>query len=386
MTANEIMSSKIHKPSTDPKTVLIIGGNGFLGSHVSDALFRDSSFTVVVASRRPNRYQLPNATWLSCDITKHPEVTQLIESVKPTVIIQTATPGPFAMMSAQARHYEATKNLLEEAKRSKSIIAFIYTGSQESIANGTGTNGLGLKEKDAISNTFFSGPTPYAKSKGACQSLVLDFNSPPTSSDRLISKTADPDRGLQDILLTTVLCFPGIYGPRDTGITPGVFKLPTRLQLGPNECLHEWVYVENAAYAFVLAAKALISSQPNVEPAMRVDGELFFVTDGHPINFWDFARKMKVESGDQVARDTSKTFFVPWGVVLVLATISEWVYWVFTLGRIVSSFNPKLARYIKEGRLLDISKARNVLGYQPLVSQDEGIKRSARWFLHRTSA
>jgi sterol-4alpha-carboxylate 3-dehydrogenase (decarboxylating) len=374
------MPGTLHNSSTDLKTVLVIGGNGFLGSHVSNALSQDLSFTVVVASRRPSQCKPSNTTWRRCDITKLIEVQKLFESVKPTVVIHAVTPGPFAMTGAQAKHYEATKNLLEEAKKSKFTKAFIYTGSGEAIANGTGAKGLGLREQDAVFHSFFSGPTPYARSKGACQSLVLDFNSPATSS-----KTGSLNRGLQDLLLTTVLCVPGIYGPRDTGITPGVFKLPTRLQLGPNKSLHEWVYVENAAYAYVLAAKALVSSQPNLESAMKVDGELFFITDGQPINFWNFARKFKVESGDQVAGDPSKVFVVPWGVVLVLATISEWVYWVFTLGRTVSSFNPRLARYIKDGRALDISKARDSLGYEPLVSLDEGVRRSVRWFLQKTN-
>ena len=378
------MSSTNHSLTTDQKIILIVGGTGFLGSHISDAFSRDSSYTVVVSSRRPNRHCLSNATWMGCDVTKSSDATRLIESVKPIVIIHAATPGPFATIRAQMKHYEGTSYLLEEAKKSQFVRGFIYTGSRETIANGLGVRPPGLKEKDAIFHTFFSGPTPYARSKGACQSLVMEYNSRPTTS-RSSNKAADLEWSFQGVLFTTIICVPGIYGPRDTGITPGVFKLPNRIRLGPNECLHDWVYVENAAFAYVLAAKGIIPSQSNLEPTMRVDGELFFITDGEPINFWEFARAMKVEAGDQVAGDTRNIFVVPWFVVLLLATISEWVYWVFTLGRIVSSFNPNLARYIKDGGALDISKAQRRLGYQPLFSRNEGIKRSVQWFLHGTS-
>lgn len=280
------------------------------------------------------------------------------------------------MGKVQTKHYEATKTLLEEAKKSQFVKAFIYTGSCDSLVSQTKPGEPGLSEENAEFHTFFAGPTPYARSKAACQKLVLEYNTPPTKSNRIIEKS---DKGLQNVLLTTVLCTPGIYGPRDTTITPGVFKLPTRLQLGPKSGLHDWVYVENAAHAFVLAANALLSADTNSKPNAKVDGELFFVTDGDPINFWDFARKMKIEAGDEVAKDASKTFVVPWAVVLVLATISEWACWVLTFGKIVPSFNPKLARYIKDGRVLDISKAHERLGYQPLVSMEEGIKRSVQW-------
>lgn len=72
--------------------------------------------------------------------------------------------------------------------------------------------------------------------------------------------------------------------------------------------------------------------------------------------------------------------------MLVLSIIAEWVYWVFTFGMMVALFNPNLARYIKDGRVVAISKARNILGYHPLVSREEGIKRSVQWFLHSTDA
>ena len=164
-------------------------------------------------------------------------------------------------------------------------------------------------------------------------------------------------------------------------MTPRVFKLPSGIQLGPSKSLHDWVYVENAAIAFVLAAKALLNNPSEHDPTTRVHGELFFITDGDPINFWDFVRQMKSKAGDRGAREGRSVFVIPWVVVLVLATISEWVSWVFTLGRAVSSFNPNLARHIKDGGVLDISKARERLVYWPLVGRDEGIRRSVRWFL-----
>jgi sterol-4alpha-carboxylate 3-dehydrogenase (decarboxylating) len=362
-------------------SILIIGGTGFLGSHIADAFSRDPSFKVIVSSRRPPESQSTTTTWVYCDITNPSEATRLIESNKPTVIIHVATPSPFETAAIQSRHYEATRNLLEEAKRSPHVLGFIYAGSRDTVANASGFKPPGLQESDAIFHNFLSGPTPYARSKGACQSLVLESSTSPANLRKSASKATWVRGGFEGVLLTTVICTSGIYGPRDTALIPGVFRLPSRIQLGPNTSLHDWVYVENAAFSFVLAAKAIL----DLGSTSGVNGELFFITDGDPINFWDFARNMKAESGDAAIRDERRIYVIPWTLVLVLATINEWVSWVLTLGKAVSSFNPSLARHIKEGGVLDISKARDRLGYRPVISRDEGIKRSVRWFLQETS-
>jgi hypothetical protein len=201
---------------------------------------RDSSFTVV-ASRIPSRYGPSNATWLGCDMTKPLEIKKALESVKPTIVIHTATPGPFAMMGAQAKPYDPTKTLLREARKSKSIKAFIYTGSMEIIANGTKAKELSLKEEDAVFHSSFYEPTLYTTSEGTCQSLVLQFNSPPNTSSIPSIETANVDKGFRHLFLTIVLCVTGIHGPRDTVIMPCVFKLPIRLQLGPYKCEYQHI-------------------------------------------------------------------------------------------------------------------------------------------------
>jgi len=181
-------------------------------------------------------------------------------------------------------------------------------------------------------------------------------------------------------LLTTVLCVPGIYGPRDTDITPNILKMPTRLQLGPSNALHCYIYVKNAAHAYFLATNALLSSELPNKPDTKVDGELFFLSDDEPIGFWQFARKLKFEAGDQVAGDPSKVIVLPWVIVLTIALISEWAVWLFSFGRATPRLNRFIVRFIRDGGYFDITKAKERLRYRPLVNMDEGIKETVKWF------
>jgi sterol-4alpha-carboxylate 3-dehydrogenase (decarboxylating) len=53
----------------------------------------------------------------------------------------------------------------------------------------------------------------------------------------------------------------------------------------------------------------------------------------------------------------------------------EWAYWIAREPE-VTRF---ILRYLTLGYSFDISKARERLGYRPLVTVDEGVKRSVKW-------
>jgi UDP-glucose 4-epimerase len=61
---------------------LIIGGNGFIGAHLVDALL-ESGHEVRVFDRYPSRYreQLPNVEYVSGDFANHGEVDAAVQGV-----------------------------------------------------------------------------------------------------------------------------------------------------------------------------------------------------------------------------------------------------------------------------------------------------------------
>ncbi|KAF2109708.1 C-3 sterol dehydrogenase/C-4 decarboxylase-like protein [Lophiotrema nucula] len=359
-------SGHADRPSTP---VLVVGGCGFLGSHIVEAFTQKTTYSIVVASRNPKDFRLQDVEYRAVDIANSSEVSKLVEATRPRVIVHAATLGPFAMGDVHMEHYNATRRLLEMAKKCKHVKAFVYTGSSSTVSNLNGATAVGLKEDQANMYSLQSGPTPYARTKSATQAMVLEFN---TKRSDGLSTNGD----FSDSLVTTVLCVPGIYGPRDTAITPRMLNMPTWLQLGPNDVLHEWSYVENVAHAHVLAASALLTPKSSTQ---NVDGEWFFISDGHPIPFWDFARNIKLANSSGTTSGPGRVVVVPWWIVLRIATVSEWLGWIFTFGKAVPALNHNLVRYLKNGAYLDISKARERLGYEPVVDTNEGIRRAVRW-------
>ncbi|KAF2114616.1 C-3 sterol dehydrogenase/C-4 decarboxylase-like protein [Lophiotrema nucula] len=359
-------------------TVLVTGGCGFLGSHIVDAFSAQTDFSIVCISRNPTRFRNPRATYIECDVTNYDAVTDVIDRVKPTVIVHVASPGPFAAARAQHADYLATKHLVDCAHNAPSVKALIYSGSVGAIANVSGKAISPLKEDDAILYSLSDGPAPYARVKGASEAIVLHANAPSPDSHHI---SDDPSSSKQESLLTTVLRLPGVYGPRGWGGNFEFFDsantFATRIQLGPNEVLLDFVYVESAALAHVLAAKTLLRGPQGTEN--RVDGEAFFITDGMPIGFWDWVRMFWKAAGDTNCEEKRWRIRIPWWIVQTIAVLCEVLTVCITWGRKAPPFSRFHIKYMKEGGVFDIRKAKKSLDYEPLVSTEEGVRRTVAW-------
>ncbi|KAF2636078.1 NAD(P)-binding protein [Massarina eburnea CBS 473.64] len=235
-------------------------------------------------------------------------------------------------------------------------------------------NSRPLREEQVVLHSLHSGPNAYSRTKAAVDALVIDNNTP-----EALSNTS---RDFRDQLLTCSLRVTGLYGPRDRltiGEMLSLVNTPkTRYQIGPNKLVHDWIHVENCARAHVLAAKALVS--PGDE---RVDGEAFFISDGKPLKFWDFARKVWEEGGDTnwAASGPHKVVQIPFWVVLFAVGVLEWTFWIFTVGLVRPKSSRMTFEYMKTGCWLDIGKAKRILGYEPLFDTEQGLKQTIGWFM-----
>jgi sterol-4alpha-carboxylate 3-dehydrogenase (decarboxylating) len=103
--------------------------------------------------------------------------------------------------------------------------------------------------------------------------------------------------------------------------------------------------------------------------ALRVDGQVFFITNGEPTYFWDFMRAVWREIGDPLDRSN---IILPKKVGLLLATLSEGFGWL--VGK-EPTFTRFRVTFSCATRWHNIEKARRVLGYEPDVGVLEGVKR-----------
>jgi sterol-4alpha-carboxylate 3-dehydrogenase (decarboxylating) len=85
----------------------------------------------------------------------------------------------------------------------------------------------------------------------------------------------------------------GIFGPGDRTVVPGLYDVirngQTAFQVGDNSNLWDFTYVDNVAYAHILAAENLLATEKDLEFGSAA-GETFIITNGEPVYFWDFAR------------------------------------------------------------------------------------------------
>jgi nucleoside-diphosphate-sugar epimerase len=150
-----------------------------------------------------------------------------------------------------------------------------------------------------------------------------------------------------------------VWGPGDTTILPGLAEAVKQKRfswIGGGSHLTATTHVDNVAHGLVLGAER---GRP---------GEAYFLTDGEPIEFRDFVTKLLATQGiEPPDRDT------PPIVARAVASLMEGVW------RVLRRDSPppvtRLAVWLSSLECtIDISKARSELGYEPVISREEGLR------------
>lgn len=251
-----------------------------------------------------------------------------------------------------ANNVLGTQVLLTCAAEIESVQAMVYT----SCCEGTEfepSNKILTEESSKLCSKE-SAATPSQKATGIAETLVLTANS--------------------SRLRTLALRLPPIYGGDDPDVVPGLLEMMARgkcsIQIGQNEKVFEHLYIDNAISAHLLAAKYLLQSHAGE----GVDGESFFITDGTPMPWYDFARKVWYAAGDRTQPQDLRT--VPMSLALASASVNDWVSWAASMGRTKPEVTSADMAQLQNGTWFSIEKAKRLLGYEPVVTADEGIKRA----------
>jgi sterol-4alpha-carboxylate 3-dehydrogenase (decarboxylating) len=350
--------------------VLVTGGCGCLGYHIVTQLVEGHDATeVFVLARAPDHNLVDGAQYLKADVTKRDEVDAVLRKVKPKVVIHTVAalpigPGSKNLANLLKVNVEGTRNVLE-ASQAVGVKAFVNSSSPSIVHTGRPSHQL----YDADETLPVLHPPEqkqlYSHTKGLAEELVLAANG-------------------TNGMYTTSIRGSGLFGERDLMMTKTAIERAragkANVQIGDNKNLFDVTYVGNAAEAHILAAKALVTT-PLAKGDMRVDGEAFNITNGDPRPFWDVPRMFAAAAGRPVSKEQIKV--MPVWFALTLATVVEWLYWIFTFGTKQPAMTRVGMGYTIIQRTFSIEKARKRLGYRPRVPLTEGMKRGVAWYDER---
>ncbi|EED21606.1 hydroxysteroid dehydrogenase, putative [Talaromyces stipitatus ATCC 10500] len=146
--------------------------------------------------------------------------------------------------------------------------------------------------------------------------------------------------------------------------------------MGNGQNPYDFVYAGNLADAYLPAVHALLDAWGNprpTDPTVRVDGEIFHITNDNPWFFWDFQRAVASETGNAV-RPEEIVVILKW-VGLMMGLVSEWTVWAISGITRTPNMTRESIRFSTLIRTLNISKAKRVLGYRPRKNDFQGWMR-----------
>ncbi|KAF5001628.1 hypothetical protein FGRMN_934 [Fusarium graminum] len=340
------------------RRILVTGGSGFLGGHIVRQLLDDATTTVAIVSRHP---KVPSGvtdtsriSLLTADLSDPAQVKAVFQDFKPRAVIHAASPSYMETAANLIKaNINGTKALIDSATSCQDTQAFVFTSTDSAVV----PTHEPTTEEEAKLYDDKTAPNAYALTKVKAEKLVL---------------AADSAQ-----LRTAVLRIPCIYGEYDTNLAPQLVaslrRKEHKMQIGNDTKVFEVLYVNKAAEAHILAMQALLS----LESVDDVGGEAFFISDGRPQPLFDFNRRFYAAAGHPVARD--EVTVIPLAVMQAMASTTEWIYWIFTLGTIRPSVRRVSINHLGTGCCWSLDKARKILGYEPVLDQDDAIQKTMDW-------
>ncbi|XP_010417411.1 PREDICTED: 3beta-hydroxysteroid-dehydrogenase/decarboxylase isoform X2 [Camelina sativa] len=184
-------------------------------------------------------------------------------------------------------------------------------------------------------------------------------------------------------LLTCCIRPSSIFGPGDRLLVPSLVAAAragkSKFIIGDGNNLYDFTYVENVAHAHVCAERALASGG---DVSTKAAGQAYFITNMEPIKFWEFMSQLLEGLGYE--RPSIK---IPAFVMMPIAHLVELTYKMLgPYGMKVPQLTPSRVRLLSCSRTFDSMKAKDRLGYAPVVPLQEGIRRTIDSFSHLTAA
>ncbi|MFH2219903.1 MAG: NAD-dependent epimerase/dehydratase family protein [Pseudomonadota bacterium] len=335
------MKTEKSHPNREPQKVLVTGGGGFLGGAIVRLLGEMGDAVRSFSRSLYDKLDALGVEQLQGDIRDRLGVEKACAGVD-LVFHVAAKPGVWGNYEDYYRtNVIGTRNVIAGC-RLHHVHRLVYTSSPSVVFDGTDMEGV--DESVPYPDKYHA---HYPKTKAMAEQHVVEAAS----------------RDLRTIVLRPHL----IWGPGDNHLVPRIIERAKRLKrVGDGENLVDTVYIENAAHAHILAADSL-----NINP--ELSGNIYFISQGEPVPLWDMVNDILKAGGlPPVKRSISRK------TARIIGAMLEFVY-----GALKLKGEPQMTRFLADelatAHWFDISAARRDLGYAPLVSTEEGLRRLEAW-------
>lgn len=346
--------------SRKSKTCTVVGGCGFLGRHLVEALV-GRGYQVSVFDIRSS-FESEQVSFFQGDLCKKEDLLPAL--IGASVVFHCASPSPASNNKKlfYKVNVEGTKKLIEACKEAN-VQKLVLTSSASVVYSG--------KDIENGSEDLPYASTPmdyYTETKILQEKLVLAAN------------CTCPGGETSPELLTVAIRPHGLFGPRDPLCIPTIVNTARagkmKFIIGDGKNTVDFTYIENVAHGHILAAE-------NLNSKSVICGKAYNITNDSPIPFWDFISLVVSGLGYP-----APSFKLPYWLIYLLALLLHMVCLLLRpLVTLQPTFTPMRVALSGTHHYYSCQRAKRDFGYSPVVSFDEGVRRSLEHFSHlRNSA
>ena len=314
------------------RTAFVTGGSGFIGGRLIRRLVRDG-WTVRALARSDGSagaVEEAGATAVRGDLDDVDSMRAGVEGCEVVFHAAAHVGGHGSHRDFEHGNVDGTRNALEAA-RGAGARRFVHVGTEAAVLAGEP-----LVDVDETAPLRPDSKAPYCSTKARAEELVRGAS------------------GLETVVVRPRF----VWGPGDTTVLPGLVDAVRSRKfswIGGGTHRTSTTHVDNAVEGLVLGAER---GQP---------GEAYFVTDGEPVVFREFVTELLATQGIEPPERNA-----PRGVVRAVAAAGEGAWRLLPLpGR------PPVTRmeyWVSAlDTTIDISKARRELGYEPVITREQGL-------------
>lgn len=357
-----------------PSCYLVIGGSGFLGSHLVEYFLNNNDNVLIFDCKYPpndilSRLEILESSnvnhsrFILGDITKYNEIFDACSSTTIDCVFHLAALTDLwrSPLMYQKINVNGTANVIQSCLECN-ITKLVYTSSSAVVIDG-----CDIQNGDESLNYSTKHLDAYSYSKQKAEQKILAANNMQCKN--------------KDLHLSTIALRPhNIFGPRDIHFIAQIIDKAksgkVTHMIGEGHNITDFTFVDNVVHAHILACnKLMINNNANVIPS----GHPYFITNCEPTLFWPFINGLLLQLGYPQPKH-----YIAFNVAYAIGLLLEFIYWLFGW---IFGWRPMISRqmvcYMSCHQWFSCSKAQLDLGYQPIVTMDEGIKRTVQWSLQK---